>query len=55
MAAKFDLAAIRAGTAEDPMLYGGDVVVVDSSGLRGALGSIRENIPVFGLFSALML
>ncbi len=55
MAAKFDLTAIRAGTAEDPMLYGGDVVVVDSSGLRGALGSIRENIPVFGLFSALML
>ena len=55
MAAKFDLSAIRAGNAEDPMLYGGDVVVVDSSGLRGALGSIRENIPVFGLFSALML
>jgi polysaccharide biosynthesis/export protein len=55
MAAKFDLVAIRAGTAEDPVLYGGDVVVVDSSGIRSALGSVRENIPVFGLFSALML
>jgi polysaccharide export outer membrane protein len=55
MAAKFDLTAIRTGKAEDPMLYGGDVVVVDSSGLRGALGNIRENIPVFGLFSALLL
>jgi polysaccharide export outer membrane protein len=55
MAAKFDLAAIREGTAEDPVLYGGDVVVVDRSGIRSALGSVRENIPVFGLFSALML
>jgi polysaccharide biosynthesis/export protein len=55
MVAKFDLAAIRDGNAEDPRLYGGDVVVVDSSGLRGALGSIRENVPVFGLFTALML
>lgn len=55
MAAKFDLAAIRAGRAEDPVLYGGDVVVVDKSGIRGALADIRQNIPVFGLFSALML
>lgn len=55
MAAKFDLVAIRAGNAKDPVLYGGDVVVVESSGIRSALGDIRQNIPVFGLFSALML
>jgi polysaccharide export outer membrane protein len=55
MAAKFDLAAIRAGKAEDPVLYGGDVVVVEASGIRSALSDIKEGIPVFGLFSALML
>jgi len=53
--AKFDLAAIRAGRAEDPVLHGGDIVVVDQSGLRSTMGSIRQNIPVFGLFSALLL
>jgi len=55
MAAKFDLAAIGAGKAKDPLLHGGDVVVVDKSGFRSALGNIRQNIPVFGLFSALLL
>lgn len=55
MAAKFDLAAIGSGTAEDPMLHGGDIVVVDQSGFRGALGQVRDNIPVFGLFSALLI
>ena len=54
MAAKFDLAAIRKGTAEDPVLAGGDVVVVDS-GFGASLAGIRDNIPVFGLFSALLL
>jgi len=55
MAAKFDLAAIRTGKAEDPVLHGGDIVVVDESGFRSALGNVRQNIPVFGLFSALLL
>jgi polysaccharide export outer membrane protein len=55
MAAKYDLAAIGAGKAEDPVLHGGDIVVVDQSGFRSALGSVRQNIPVFGLFTALLL
>ncbi len=55
MAAKFDLAAIGSGKAQDPVLHGGDIVVVDQSGLRGALGQVRDNIPVFGLFSALLI
>ena len=55
MAAKFDLSAIGAGKAPDPTLHGGDIVVVDESGFRGALGSVRQNIPVFGLFTALLL
>jgi polysaccharide export outer membrane protein len=55
MAAKFDLVAIRGGKAEDPVLHGGDIVVVDQSGFRSAMGSVRSNIPVFGLFTALLL
>ena len=55
MAAKFNLAAISAGKAKDPVLHGGDIVVVDQSGFRSALGSVRQNIPVFGLFSALLI
>jgi polysaccharide export outer membrane protein len=52
MAAKFDLAAIRAGTAEDPVLYGGDIVVVEQSALSKALGGISSALPAFGLFTA---
>jgi len=50
--AKFDLKAIRAGTAEDPELYGGDVVVVDTSALRSAYNGIKEALPLYGLFTA---
>jgi polysaccharide export outer membrane protein len=53
MAAKFDLAAIRSGTAEDPIVYGGDIVVVDRSRIRSALSSIRDSLPVFSIFSPL--
>ena len=55
MAAKFDLAAIRAGNAADPVLHGGDIVVVDKSGFRSAMGAIRNTIPAFGVFSAVSM
>lgn len=48
--ATFDLAAIRAGTAEDPVVRGGDIIVVDQSGGRTAMRAIRESVGVFGLF-----
>jgi polysaccharide export outer membrane protein len=51
MAAKFDLVAIRAGKAADPVLHGGDIVVVDKSGFRNAMGVIRNTIPFFGVFT----
>lgn len=54
MAAKFDLAAIRDGSAEDPVLYGGDVVVVDRSAMRTALGDLRESIPIFAFFTPMI-
>lgn len=53
-AAKFDFAAIQAGTAKDPVLQGGDVVVVDQSGIKAALGNIISVLPVYGAFSPLL-
>ncbi|GAB2496122.1 polysaccharide biosynthesis/export family protein [Arenimonas alkanexedens] len=42
MAALFDLRAIRAGDAEDPLIYGEDIVVVDQSGGKTAVKSITD-------------
>jgi polysaccharide export outer membrane protein len=50
-AAKFNLPAIRDGKAKDPVLAGGDVVVVDESGTKTALRTIRESLSMFGMFS----
>jgi polysaccharide biosynthesis/export protein len=52
MAAKFDLASIRKGQAQDPVLYGGDIVVVDSSAFGSALSAITSTLPIFGVFNA---
>ena len=49
-AAKFDFKAIRAGTADDPPILGGDVIVVDESGVQTALRNVRESIGLFGMF-----
>lgn len=54
-AAKFDLTAIRSGRAQDPVLYGGDIVVVDSSAFGSALSGIRDSIPAFAVFTPLLL
>lgn len=50
MAALFDIRAIRAGTLEDPEIYGNDMVVVERSGVKSALGEVTGAIPVLGLF-----
>ena len=55
LAAKFDLAAIRSGRTADPVLYGGDIVVVDKSAIGTALGGIRDTIPAFAVFTPLLL
>jgi polysaccharide export outer membrane protein len=52
--AKFDFAAIRSGSADDPTLQGGDTVVVDDSSLKTTMRSIRQAIPVFGLFTPML-
>lgn len=53
-AAKFDFAAIKAGNADDPVLHGGDIIVVDESGAKTALRNIRSILPVFSVFTPLL-
>lgn len=54
MGALYDLAAIRAGTLEDPEVYARDVIVVERSGMRSAFQDLRGVLPVFGMFTPLM-
>jgi polysaccharide export outer membrane protein len=49
-AARFDANAIRAGTLQDPPIYGGDTIVVDDSTAKTAWKHFREALPVAGLF-----
>lgn len=51
MAAVFDLKAIRGGNAEDPRIYGDDLIIVDQSGAKSAWSGLLKVIPVAGLFS----
>lgn len=50
MVALFDLGAIRAGQADDPVLQGDDVVVVDVSRLNAAFRDIVAILPGLGAF-----
>jgi polysaccharide export outer membrane protein len=53
MAALFDVRAIRAGAAEDPVLYGDDIVVVERSGPRSLLRGIVDTLRGFVGFRAI--
>ncbi|MBL0039891.1 MAG: polysaccharide export protein [Xanthomonadales bacterium] len=44
MAALFDIRQIRAGELEDPQLYGDDIVVVETSGVRSAYKSLVDSL-----------
>jgi polysaccharide export outer membrane protein len=50
MAAVFDLEAVRNGHAEDPLIYGDDVVVVEQSGSKTALRRFIESVPILNVF-----
>ncbi len=52
-AASFDLAAIWAGRARDPVVEGADTVVVDTSGLKSLWRGIIETLPSFIVFTYL--
>ncbi len=49
-AAGFDLKAIRAGEAGDPIIYGNDIIVVDGSEARRTYGDFLRSVPLLALF-----
>lgn len=51
MAAAYDLTAIRRAQAEDPIIYGNDIIVVDGSKTRGLIKDILSAIPLLGVFN----
>lgn len=53
MIAGYSLTDIRKGTAEDPKIYGNDVVVMDGSTAKRNYREFLRSIPLFGLFLAL--
>lgn len=50
MAAVFDMRQLRSGRADDPQIYGDDVIVVEQSGSKTALRRFIEAVPGIGLF-----
>ena len=51
--AKFDLAAMRAGTMPDPYLQPGDRIVVGTNNLTQLWQDLLKALPAFGLFTRL--
>ncbi|MEQ7872944.1 polysaccharide biosynthesis/export family protein [Sphingomonas sp. ASV193] len=49
-AAAFDLADIRHGTAKDPPIYPGDIIVVDGSRIKALQKQILSNLPFLSVF-----
>lgn len=50
--AAFNLDAIRAGDAEDPQIYGNDIIVVDGSEASATYGEVLRSLPLIALFMA---
>lgn len=53
-AAKFDLAAIEAGKANDPELKAGDIIVVGNSAIRAAFSDFSTALSTAGIFKVLL-
>lgn len=53
MAAAFDLTSIRRGKTPDPLIYPGDTVVIDGSGVKKAQRSLLQALPLASIFMAL--
>jgi polysaccharide export outer membrane protein len=49
-AAAFDLTAIRRGNADDPVIYTGDIIVVEGSRLRAIQREIFSTLPLLTTF-----
>jgi polysaccharide biosynthesis/export protein len=55
LAARFEVDNIRSGQAEDPVLQGGDVVVVGTSAIKETFNNVLRILPVVGAFTPLLL
>lgn len=54
MAAAFDLKMIREGEAEDPVVYRGDIIVVDGSATKQAFRDVLQAVPIIGVFNPVL-
>jgi polysaccharide export outer membrane protein len=54
MAAAFDLTSIRRGSAEDPKVYSGDIIIVDGSNIKQIQREILQALPLVGLFNPII-
>ena len=54
MGALFDIDAIRTGHAKDPEIFGGDTIVVDTSGAKSAWRGVISAVPFLGVFGPLL-
>lgn len=50
LAAAFDLVAIRRGEMPNPLVYPGDVVVIDANSVRSNLREILQALPLLAVF-----
>jgi polysaccharide export outer membrane protein len=53
-AARFDMDAIMAGTAPDPPILQGDVIIVGTSTIKKLYSDIIKSLPVVGFFGGLI-
>lgn len=51
-AASFNLLKIRSGEANDPQIYGNDIIVVDGSEARATYGEVLRSLPLVAFFLA---
>jgi polysaccharide biosynthesis/export protein len=51
-AAAFDLTSIRRGEAQDPVIYPGDIIVVDGSKIKATEKQLFSTVPLLSVFRA---
>jgi polysaccharide export outer membrane protein len=52
-AARFDIADIRTGSADDPQLNAGDVIVAGKSAIKEGFGNVLKVLPIASVFAFL--
>jgi polysaccharide biosynthesis/export protein len=53
MAAAFDLVSIRRGEAEDPVVYSGDIIIVDGNNLRAIQREVFQALPILSIWQVI--